>query len=174
MKLSTHLHAKKRSKKGFTLLEVIIAITIMAIAFSAILSTQSASITLSMKTKDLNMAGWLANNIMVEGEQLFEGKPFEEVPKETTEAFPSPFERFKWKREIKEIEFPDLQFLQQKPEDGGLPEAVRILAQVITKHLNKSIREMVVTISWAEGKADRKLVLSTYLINLKEEFNFSI
>jgi prepilin-type N-terminal cleavage/methylation domain-containing protein len=165
---------KNARKKGFTLLEVMIAVTIMAIAFSAILSTQSSSISLSMKTKDMNVAGWLANNIMVEAEQLYEGVDFSEIPKETAETFAAPFERFKWKREIKEIVFPELQFLQDKPENGGVSDAVRMLAQVITKHLNKTIRELVVTISWPQGKAERTLVISTYLINLNEDMNFSI
>ena len=59
-------------------------------------------------------------------------------------------------------------------KDSGIPEAVRILAKTITKYLNDSMREMVVTVSWERGTATEQLTLSTYLIDLDADFNFSI
>ncbi|MGE4233796.1 MAG: prepilin-type N-terminal cleavage/methylation domain-containing protein [Bacteriovoracia bacterium] len=161
---------------GFTLLEVMIAITIMAIAFAAILSSQSGSINLTKKSKDLNVASWLAKNLMVESEHLFEGKQFSELPKEESKAFGAPFNNYKWKREVREIKFPD--FTPPQKEGEGLPEPVRLLGKSVSKYLENSIRELVVTISWErptpKGPAIQELVLTTYLIDLSKEFNFGI
>jgi prepilin-type N-terminal cleavage/methylation domain-containing protein len=163
-----------RKRNGFTLLEVMIAITLMAIAFAAILTTQSAGISLSAKTKELNIAGWLAHRLMVESEQLYEGLSFEEVPKEESENFTAPFERYKWKREIKPIEFPELQLAQQNPSNPGGAETIQMITKIITKHLNRTVRELVITVTWPQGKGERTLVLSTYLVNLNEEVMFAL
>ncbi len=163
---------KSNKKSGFTLLEVMIAITIMVIAFAAILSSQSNSILLTMKTKELNIASWLAHNVMVESEHLYEGKPFEELPKEESEAFPSPFNKFKWKREIKEIKLPDITTFAKEGE--GIPEPIRILTQAITKFLNNAIREMTVKVSWERGKGVQNVEITTYLVDLNAEFKFEI
>lgn len=165
---------RKASQSGFTLLEVMIAMTIMALAFSAIYTGQSQNILLVTKTKEMNLAGWLAHNKMVESEIKYEGKPFGELPKgPETEKFKAPYEHYTWKREIKEVKFPEIPLGGGK--DGeGIPEAVRILVKTLTKYFNSALREMVVTVTWQRGDGEQNLTLSTYLIDLNAEFNFSI
>ncbi|MBI3541788.1 MAG: type II secretion system protein [Deltaproteobacteria bacterium] len=166
--------AKRSAQGGFTLLEVMIAMTIMTLAFSYIYTSQSQNIVLVTKTKELNTAGWLAHNKMIESEHLYEGKPFGELPKgPEIEKFKEPYERFTWKREVKEVKFPDLPMGGQK-EGEGVQEAVRILAKTLTKYLNSALREMVVTVTWQRGDGEVNVRLSTYLIDLGAEFNFSI
>ncbi len=164
---------KIKNQSGFTLLEVIIAMTIMVIAVIAILTSQSGSIYTTVKARELNIAGWLAQRLMVESEQTLEGKPFSEIKTEELGQFPEPFEKFSWKREIKEIQFPDFS-APNKEGEGGMPEPMRILAKVLTKFFNDSIREMIITIQWKRGGAEQKLDVTTYLIDLKAEFDFSI
>lgn len=156
---------------GFTLLEVMIAITIMTVALGAILTSQSGGIMRTIKTKDLNLAGWLAHRTMVEAEHLLEGKPFDEIEKVSTGQFEdADFRRFKWKREVRELKFPE--FTQGGKEGEGIPEPMRLMGKVITKFLNNAVRELVVTISWQQGKGEQTLELTTYLIDLNAEFNF--
>jgi general secretion pathway protein I len=161
---------------GFTLLEVMIAMVIMTMAFSAILTSQSGSIQLTIKTKEMNIAGWLARNKMVESEHLYEGKAFDELPKgPEIKKFDAPFERYSWKREIREIKFPDItQQAAKSDKEGGIPEAVRILAKTMTKYLNNAVRELVITVSWPRGDGEQEMTVTTYLIDLNAEFNFGI
>ncbi|MBI3558621.1 MAG: prepilin-type N-terminal cleavage/methylation domain-containing protein [Deltaproteobacteria bacterium] len=158
---------------GFTLLEVMIAMTIMTVAFAAIYTSQSESIILVTKTKERNIAGWLLHNKMIESEHLYEGKPFSELDKEVTEKFKAPFDQYTWKREIKEIKFPDLPVGGGK-EGEGVQESVRQLAKTLTKYFNSSLREMVITVSWQRGDGAQHITLTTYLVDLNAEFNFAI
>jgi type II secretion system protein I len=162
------LKKRNRRQSGFTLLEVMIAVAIMTVAYAAILTSQSGSIHQTVKTKELNLAGWLAKNVITESEHMFEGKPFTELPKVETKAFAAPYERFSWKREIKEMKFPEL--TQPQKEGQGIPESLRLMVKNVTKFLNDSIREMVVTVNWKSGGGDRSLTLSTYLVDLNVEF----
>lgn len=163
---------QRATQAGFTLLEVMIAMMIMTVALGAILTSQSGGIVQATKSKEMNTAGWLAQRVMVESEHLYEGKPFSELEKEKAEKFAAPFEKFSWKREVRELEFPD--FTQPGKEGEGASEAVRILGKVMTKYLNTAMREMVITIHWQRGTSEQSLTLSTYLIDLNAEFNFAI
>jgi prepilin-type N-terminal cleavage/methylation domain-containing protein len=162
-------HHKPNS--GFTLLEVMIAITIMAVAFGAILVSQSSGINRTISTKERNIGGWLAHKVMVESEHLYEGKPFEELSKLDTKKFEEPFQRYAWKREIREIKFPDITAATASKDGQGVPETVRMLSKTITKFFNDSIREMVITVSWPHGDGEQKITLTTYLINLNVDIN---
>ena len=170
------LSPNRNTSAGFTLLEVMIAITIMTIAFSAILSSQSSAIQLTVKTKELNIAAWLAKNIMVQSEILLEGKPFGELDKSKSESFEAPFSNYKWTREIKEIKFPD--FTQPEEKKNGTKEGVtdsmNLLVKTMTKFISDSIREMVVTVTWTRGKGEQRFQVSTYLIDLDAKFDFKM
>lgn len=167
------LEVKGLNQSGFSLLEVMIALTILALALSAVLTSESGSIASNIRTKEYNMAVWLARNILTESEHLYEGKSFSEIPKKETKSFTTPYERFKWNREIRDIKFPDFSIPTGK-DDMGIPEPVRILLKSITKYLGDSLREMTVTVSWPRGKGEQKISVTTYLIDLKQEFNFGI
>jgi general secretion pathway protein I len=168
----------RRTTAGFTLIEVMMAMAIMTIAFAAILSTQSSSILLGIKIRDLNIGGMLAHNLMVESEHLMEGKPFGELKDTEAGVYPQPYERFKWKRQVKEVKFPDFGiFSGGKDESGqqqGQDDKSRLLGQAVTKFLSEAVRELIVTVSWSRGDGELNVTLTTYLVNLGATFNFSI
>src|SRR5712691_5992119 len=95
------------SDDGFTLLEVIIAMTIMVLAFTAILSVESGGIAAAEKTHQVNIVAMLARNKMIETEYSIEGTTFDEVKKEDGGEFDG-YPDFHYKSEIKEVKFPNL------------------------------------------------------------------
>lgn len=165
---------RKKNQMGFTLLEVMIATVIMAIAFTAILTSQSQNIFLTIKTKDYNLAGFLAQNKMVDSEHLMEGKPFTELKKEEEGTFEEPYTTFRWKREVKEIQLPGIGEGDDEDKKQGQTDIAHMLSQTITKYLSKSIRELTVTVKWTRSGGEQKVVLSTYLVDLKSNFDFQI
>lgn len=165
-----------KNERGYSLLEVIIAMTIMTVAFASILSSQSGSLITSIKTKEMNIAGWLAHQKMIETEHIYEGRAFSELPElASPKAFDAPFERFTWTREFKEVAFPDL--LQSaggdKPQ-AGVPETARVLSKNLSTFFNKNVREVIVTVRWKRKDTEQKLEIVTYFVDLNAEFNFEI
>lgn len=167
----------KNSQSGFTLLEVLIAMSIMLVSFAAILMVQSTAINSSIKTKHMTVVGMLAKSLMVETERTIEGKTFEEVQKEEKGTFPEPYQDYSWMKEVKEIEFP--QITGSKPAAGedsgeGSDVSTEMLTKLITQFLSKSLREVTITISWKRGTGEQKFSLTTYWVDLNHEFQITM
>lgn len=156
---------------------------IMLVAFTSIFLVQSGSIKASEKARQMNVVGMLAKNAMVEAELSFEGKTFEEVKKTDSGTFPSPYETYSWKREIKEIDIPNLNINpnggDQKGRDSGGDSSgsgnqmTEMLTKLLSQYLSKSIREVRVTVSWTQAAGEQKFTLATYWVNLNNDFQIT-
>lgn len=171
------------SQAGFTLLETLIAITIMTLAFASILMVQSNAIQSSARAKQMNVVAMLAKNVMVQSELEIEGKTFDEVKKEHTEQFKEPFQDYTWTRIIKEIEFPSLGASGGggggangggASDDAGQDQMSEQLTKLVTQFFSKAVREVTVTVSWKQGKGEKSFSLSTYWVDLNHEFQLSL
>jgi len=54
-----------RTTRGFTLIEVLMALTVLAIALAAILRTVGQSIDLTVNLRDRQLASWVAQNRLI-------------------------------------------------------------------------------------------------------------
>lgn len=163
------------SQSGFTLLEVLIAMSIMMVSFAAILMVQSTAINSSIKTKQMTIVGMLAKSLMVETERKIEGKTFEEVSKQEKGTFPEPYQDYSWMKDIKEIEFPQITGTKSAEGEGdGTEASTEMLTKLITQFLSKSLREVTITISWKRGAGEQKFSLTTYWVDLNHEFQITM
>lgn len=167
------------NERGFTLLEVLIAITILLISLTAVFSIESQSISSTTKSKQRNIVTMLAKNKMVEAEILLQGKPFNEVDKEESGQFEPPYEDYRWQREIKEVEFPSLNVGSggggegadgESANDGiaaqGATYQAEMLSKIMSKYVSESLREVTINVLWKEGVYDQKYSVSTYWVDL--------
>ncbi len=169
---------------GFTLLEVMIAMVIIAIGIGAILVAQNNSLDTNFRAKRMTTIAMLAKNALIEAERELEGKTFEEVREEATGKFDPPYSDFSWERKIKKITFPNLmQSLAggaPAPEEGSsgggvttVDSNIENVVKIATNYLSKSSREISVTIKWKEKGEDQKFNVSQYWVDLKHEFSLS-
>jgi general secretion pathway protein I len=169
---------------GFTLLETMIAMAIMAVAFASILMVEDGSKQTTMRAREMNIVSMLAKNTMIETEGLMEGHAFDDMKKEETGDFKAPFEIYKWKREVKEIEFPSFNMAataggdskggsSSSSQDEGTDSNTDQMTKLITQYLSKAVREVVVTISWKKGEGEQHYSVATYWVDLNHEFQVS-
>ncbi len=158
---------------GFTLLEVIIAMTIMVIAFSAILAIEADSIRASARAKQMNMIAMLARNLMVKTELLIEGKAFREVRPKDEGQFEAPYEDYRWRTEVKEIQFPN--FAAMMPASGASSSnssqsaGMSLIFGKAQDFFSKAVRRVLVTVVWMNGKKEQTFSLSTFWVDLSYE-----
>lgn len=162
-----------RGTGGFTLLEVLIAMTILTMTLTSILSVQSSAIDASTRAKEMNVVAMLAKNQMIETEFMIEGKEFKDVNTEDSGQFAEPFQDYSWTRKVKELKFPALGFGGGGDDDSGGGDAVEMLSKLFAKFLSDAIREVDVSIQWKQGASVRTFTVSTYWVNFEQEFSLS-
>ena len=162
---------RSRNEGGFTLLETMIAVSIMLIAFSAILMVESASLNSSSRAKQMNIVAMLSKNALIETEYYIQGRTFEEVDKEKTFPFPEPYTDYTWKRVVKEIKFPSLSLGASK--QGSVDETTEQMVKLLTNFLSKAVREVSVEVMWKKGTVTQSFAVSTYWVDLNHEFQLT-
>lgn len=157
------------TNKGFTLLEVMIAMGIMVVTFGAVLMVQSGSLTASERARQMNAVAMLAKNSMIDTELAIEGKGFKEVKSEESGQYDPPYDQYRWNRKIKEIKFPNL--IISSGEDESIQPQAEMLGKLMSKFLSDAIREINVTVTWQRGKGTQSYSISTYWVDLNHEFS---
>lgn len=180
--------AEPKHADGFTLLEVVIALAIMVLSFSSILAVEGGSINATARAKQMNIVAMLARNKMVETEFELQNKPLNEAKKEESGTFNTPYEDFRWKTTIKEIEFPALNLGSTTGSEAPNPsrssssssgssvgqlqtQMESTVTKMLTTYINKTIREVTVSIIWKKGNTDQTYSLATFWVDLNHEFN---
>lgn len=174
------------NESGFTLLETLIAVTIMLIAFAAILGIQSNSINATIRARSVTVAAMLLKNEMVQTEYEIQGKSFDEVKKEEGGGFPAPFNNdYRWTRVVKEIEFPQLNISGSSGGSGkesggsssknqeGATEMIDLITKLVTQFLSKALREVTVTVYYKTSGKELSYSATTYWVDLNHEFQLS-
>lgn len=181
----------ERSRRGFTLLEIMIAMAILSISLLALYTSMGNSLRISGQAETTNEATQLARQKMSEiimslDEDIARGAFPEE--KEESGDFEKPFEKYKWSYVIKKIEIPVLQppggesgaavgdsADPAAPKDAsdqkttpGLENAAANMAQMVTKKISESVRELKLKVSWGENEEDgENVTITTHLSKLR-------
>lgn len=166
-----------KPQRGFTLLEVMIAIALMTMAFGSIFTVQSSSLGMSTRAKNLVIASMLARQKLIEFEVNHRGKTFGEASNEATGTFEAPYQNFKWTLKVKELNFPDLSSLAgaQNETDDSISSAdpeskspQEMLGKIISNYLSKATREVSVQVDYGTPKKPQKHVISTYWVDFEK------
>jgi len=166
---------KKLQQSGFTLIEVMIAVGILAIGFGAILVAENNSLDVTLRAKRMTTVAMLAKNAMIQAERDITGKSFTEVKEDDHGQFDAPFQEYTWERKIKEIKFPNIldQSKAKKDEVSKVDENTERVVKIATAFLSKASREVVITIKWTERKEAQSFVFSQYWVDLNHEFDIN-
>ncbi|OGQ26615.1 MAG: hypothetical protein A3I75_03180 [Deltaproteobacteria bacterium RIFCSPLOWO2_02_FULL_50_16] len=139
----------KKSKGGFTLIEVMVAIAILAVSLTALFNFQSNSVIASARAEKMGIATLLAREKMalalIELEDAIKaGESLDEKSEEGTfddEVYPG----YRWVLTVRKIEIPP----PPLPE-GGEVDVVQSVLQMITESISEAIREVRLKVYWRE------------------------
>lgn len=155
---------------GFTLLEVLVAMLIMVIAFGSIFTIQTSAIQITGRAKQTNTIAMLLRNSLTQAELEVQGKKFDEVSKEKSGAFEPPFEVYSWSWKIKELEFPNL-IGRSNSEDSSqsTDQSSDMIGRLVTKFLSQSVRQIEVTVKWKQFEKEQTYSATTLWVDLNHE-----
>lgn len=135
-----------KSNRAFTLLEVLVALGILAVAAIAITGGFGSSNLASRRAESVSIATLLARQKMAEEiirieKNSMEGK-FPDTNEESSGKFDEPYEKYQWVIKIRKVEIP----VPPQEEQGVQAQ----LTQMIAKQIGDSLREVKLEISWEE------------------------
>ena len=153
---------KRSGKKGFTLLEIMVAISILSISFITLMNFSGNTLRVSLRAENLTIATMLARQKMTDVEiELHKKMQRNEFPDEKTEngRFDEPYEDFSWSMEVRKVDLP----APVTGEGGGLQD---VLAKQLTKEIARTVRELKVIIKWVEGEDEQVVDVVTHIVKL--------
>lgn len=151
-----------RKQEGFTLIEVMVAISILAISLLALMNSSSNTLIVSGRAEAMTIATMLARQKMTDVEiELNKAMKRNEFPDEKSEdgKFDEPFEDYSWTMEIKRVDLP-------APVTGEKGSMQDVIGRQLTKEISKTVRELKVIIKWEELGEEQTIDVVTHIVKL--------
>ncbi|MBP7843524.1 MAG: prepilin-type N-terminal cleavage/methylation domain-containing protein [Proteobacteria bacterium] len=176
-----------RKTDGFTLLEIIAALTLFSLVVFSLISAGTASRRNTAESERLTTAVQLVQSKMTEMELKYQGNIDNNGVKssfnEESGQFESPYENFSWKVDFKETPFKltkenMLPLLKQLGIQEDLAEVQFDESRLVVGNLNKAIEEnmgeLYVEVAWKERGNTKKIPLVTHLMPRKPKIELSL
>ena len=182
----------RRSRRGFTLLEVMVALAILATSLVAISDVVGGALRNHVRARQLDVATGLARTKMVQVQAQFERKgfrDFDENDEGTFEAEGHP--EVRWKLDVRRpsVELggdqvlaaltggKTLKDLMPSPDQAPalapfqalIQSSMQTMLVTIGEKLKKSVRQVRLTVSWQSGAAVESFDVVTYLVVMQPE-----
>lgn len=162
-----------KSKYGFTLVEVLVAMLILAGAILALSQSWTGSIFGFRKTQNVQQIVGLLKKKTTELEIKYKRMSFESIPEEESGDFGSDYPEYTWTSTAKKLEFPDLSQVLISAE-GGANDMMLSVVKQMTEFFSNSTKELKVTIIWKAAKNTVEYSITTYVTNRPEKgFDFN-
>ncbi len=160
-----------RTQRGFTLLEVLIAVVIMAGGIMVMANAWSGNFLRVRNSRINNTAASLLERKMTEIEILARDKPIEEIKDEDAGDFGAMFPGYSWTMSAKEFEMPDLSS-SLVAREGGADEMLLTIVKTMTEFIKKSVKEVSVTVIFKPKKGNEiKHTVTTYLVDYTKDID---
>jgi prepilin-type N-terminal cleavage/methylation domain-containing protein len=167
--MSRHL----KSSKGFTLMEVLVAILIFVVSALVFIDLTRGASRATKDTREISTATWLLQNAMTELETKLETEGFDKgCDKKKEGKFNAPYEKFTWVSYCTEIDFKISQTAAQvaaaQGEDSDSEpkkedQVLKMILENASTYLTKSMREIHVQVNWTSGKKKRSVDATTHI-----------
>lgn len=156
---------RRKTSFGFTLVEVLASLLLMAIALTGIIQGQSGSIKSVVRSEKLTQAFYLAQQKMTDAEVELKKSNFEALPEEQKGEFEDEaLKEFRWHIRYERVDlgcFLPENASDSRDQSGGFFS----LAQGI---FERAIRKIVVVVEWNEGETLRSAQLAQLYVRFED------
>ncbi|MGE3974504.1 MAG: prepilin-type N-terminal cleavage/methylation domain-containing protein [Bdellovibrionales bacterium] len=156
------------SKKGFTLVETLIAMIILAGALIVLMNSWSGSFSSLGRSRQLTTMSFLLQKKMTEFELKYKDRPLSDIPDEEDGDFGDDYKSISWTMKSKKLEIPDMSSaLTSRP--GGATEVEIMIVKQLTEMIEDAVKEMKVSVIFKNEQKTLEHSLATYMVEYKKE-----
>jgi len=164
---------KRRASSGFSLLEVMIAVAILAVSLMAIFNLQSTSLMGSARSQKISIATQLAREkmarILIDLDAGMVKGEFPDAKEDSGTFEEEKFPDYSWKLSVKKVEIPAPSASAGSSAQEGSSDIMGKVFEMVSKQLSESSREVKLTIGWTEEESDEEetgIVLTTHIVKM--------
>lgn len=155
---------KLKNKKAFTLIEVVLAMMIMASGMFILTNSWAGTYNRLKKTQTQVQLAALLERKIVELEREFKTQTLDAIKEEDAGDFGSELEGYSWEMKSQKVEFPDLSGIIGGVGDNQNLDLISIM-KIFTEHLSKSVKEVKVAVTYKDKKKPITVDVVFYVID---------
>lgn len=162
--------ALHRSEKGFSLIEILIALTILASSLVVISTAWSTTMQRMRKMKMQYQAGFLLDYKVSDFERMYKDK-LGQLPEDESGNFEdlgAEYKAFTWRLQSKKFELPDLTPILAQRKQGADVILSTMMGQ-LSDYFREAAREVTVTITYTYKKQSLKYSATTFLVDYNQQ-----
>lgn len=167
--------------KGFTLLEVVLALGILASAFTILLGFHSRAMIFMKSSREITtatmLAGYKIRDVQLAVEKDMAKGELTSSDKEESGRFDElgeEFKDFRWSYKVStvDIPLPPAPSASEGEEGAAMAGGVYQVMKIIADEVSKATREITVTVEWGpemqekDGRNPRQVTLTTHLVRM--------
>lgn len=174
----------RSSRAGFTLLEVMIALAILAVSLLILVSAQSSAARMSAQADRILVGSMLARARLAEQVLTLEKDGFSEQEEldddgDFEDAFPGAYPEFRWHVKVRKVEVEDISRVLDTAQSAGADMSgedgesgadksnnnsqMDSIMQTVSQTLAERVREVTVKVEWNEGDGVDDVTLVDYV-----------
>lgn len=165
--VSKPLKPASSCKKGFTLIEVVLALVVMASGLFILTNSWAGTYNRLRKTQVQVQIAALLERKVTEIEREYKNKSLESIPEEKEDTFGSELPQYSWKLKSKKFAMPDLSAALTS-QAGGADQTTLSLMKVYTEYLSKTVKEINISVTYKEGKKPLVADVTVYMIDYNQ------
>lgn len=154
--------------RGLSLVEVLVALVILAFSLMVTLSMSAGTQTRLRKAQLLNNVSVLLERKMVEVENEYRGKPIAEIKDEDKGVFGKEYPQYRWEMKSQQLEIPDLSGVILA-QSGVKDEMFLTMLKQGFDFLSKSAKEVKVSVFVKSGKKETEYSVTQYFVDYTQE-----
>lgn len=153
-----------RNTKAFTLIEVVLAMMIMASGLFILTNSWSGTYNRLKKTQVKVQLAALLERKVVEIEREYKNKSLDSIPEEKEDSFGEDLAEYSWKMTSQKLELPDLSAVLESQQDGVKTDLASLM-KIFSEHISKSVKEIKVEVTYKDKKKPITVDVVFYMID---------